>query len=134
MGCIEIGNGGRSRASPHLVRLRGGAAGAAAHHRAHLDRTYRERPGSPREAHGETHAARRATTPLGGLQAAQPKAPDRGPAAYRVALAARGRVRLVEACKGVEQAHAVSGGRIREGARARGADGSTGRGGPVDAR
>ena len=97
-------------------------------------RTCRERLGSPHEAHGATRAARRATTPLGGLGATQPKAADRGAAAHRVALTARGRLRLVEAYKGVEQAHPVSGGRIREGARARGADGSTGRGGPVDAR
>ena len=87
-------------------------------------RTCRERESAPREAPGEAHKARRAPARLDSRRHTPLKAACRRPAAQRAALAARGQAWLVEACKGVKQAHAVGGWWVSEGARARRADGS----------
>ena len=97
-------------------------------------RTHRWRHGAPRAADGATSTPRRASTRLDGHRSIATKSAIRRPAAHSAMVAARGRVRLIEACQGVEQAYAVSRWWVSEGARARGADGSPPRGGSGDAR
>ena len=71
--------------------------------------THRGRPRSPRQTSRVTSKGRRAATLLSGPRAEEAKSGCWRPAAHRTALAARGKVRLIWACNGVEQAHAVSG-------------------------
>ena len=93
----------------------------------------RTRPGTPAGALRESIAGLGAAAPCCRRCHRAAKAAHRRPAGRSVAMAARRRTQLVRACNGVEQAHAVSGWRISEGARACGADGSTSPGGPGEA-
>ena len=87
-------------------------------------RRYLPTPGRPRAANGATSASRRALILRGGRAAPTAMGGLRRVLAQSVAVAARGGVEVVEACDGVNQAHAVGGWWIREGARAWEADGS----------
>ena len=87
--------------------------------------THRDEKESLRDAHLAPRRPAERWPDSSSLRATAPKAAQSREAALGVAVAARDRDQLVQACNGVEQAHAVSGWGITKGARACEADGST---------